>query len=91
VRSAETREVTVDYDIRNRDFVAHASHVIEGDLFGGTQRVIHVVTNPPYRQVASDSAHRALLRPVGIEATNLYSGFVGLALKLLTRDGNFVA
>lgn len=50
-----------------------------------------VILNPPYRKIQTDSAPRRLLRKVGIETTNLYTGFLGLASLLLEPGGELVA
>jgi adenine-specific DNA-methyltransferase len=51
----------------------------------------HCIMNPPYRKIKSSSLHRKLLRSVGIETVNLYSGFVALSLSLLQDSGYLVA
>lgn len=51
----------------------------------------HVILNPPYRKIASKSDHRLMLRAVGIEAVNLYSAFVALALTQAVVGGQVVA
>ncbi len=64
------------------------------DLFFGGNKMAnptHAILNPPYKKVSSDSAHRKALRDSGIETANLYSAFVGLALKSLDDGGEIVA
>ncbi|MCE3268852.1 MAG: site-specific DNA-methyltransferase, partial [Burkholderiales bacterium] len=51
----------------------------------------HVILNPPYKKISSDSQHREKLRLVGIEAVNLYSAFVSLAILLMKQMGQLVA
>jgi len=51
----------------------------------------HVIMNPPYKKIATQSQPRALISKGGLETVNLYSGFVGLALKLLEPGGQLVA
>jgi hypothetical protein len=51
----------------------------------------HAILNPPYRKIHSASAYRLQLRSLGIETSNLYSGFLALAMKLLTPGGELVA
>jgi adenine-specific DNA-methyltransferase len=79
------------FEIRNADFISLGSRLARGDLFHDRESFTHVLMNPPYRKVQSSSAHREQLRSCGIEATNLYSGFVALALKLLEPHGELVA
>jgi len=51
----------------------------------------HVILNPPYKKINSQSAHRLALRSVGIETVNLYSAFVALAVAQATDGGQIVA
>ena len=51
----------------------------------------HVILNPPYRKISSQSAHRLALRRVGIETVNLYSAFVALAVAEAATGGQMVA
>jgi tRNA1(Val) A37 N6-methylase TrmN6 len=51
----------------------------------------HVLLNPPYKKIRSNSQHRAMLRSIGIETTNLYAGFIGAALLLTKINGVVVA
>lgn len=54
-------------------------------------RITHAILNPPYKKINSLSAHRLILRQVGIETVNLYSAFVALALDRMARGGQLVA
>ncbi|PAV98573.1 methyltransferase [Hafnia paralvei] len=51
----------------------------------------HCIINPPYKKIATTSDHRYVLRKSGIEAVNLYAGFVALALQQLDHLGELVA
>lgn len=51
----------------------------------------HAILNPPYKKINSDSTHRLALRSVGIEAVNMYSAFVALAVAEATMGGQIVA
>lgn len=51
----------------------------------------HVIMNPPYRKIRSDSTARALLAHVGIETSNLYTAFMALAARAMDEEGEFVA
>ena len=54
-------------------------------------RFTHCIMNPPYRKIRSDSNHRNWLRQIGIETSNLYSGFLAVAIQLLSPGGELVA
>ncbi|WP_283125769.1 Eco57I restriction-modification methylase domain-containing protein [Providencia stuartii] len=49
------------------------------------------ILNPPYLKISAKGRERALLQKVGIEASNLYSAFVALAIKQLKSGGELVA
>ena len=51
----------------------------------------HVILNPPYKKISSQSTHRLALRRVGIETVNLYSAFVALAVAEAAPGGQIVA
>jgi adenine-specific DNA-methyltransferase len=80
-------------DIRNTDFIEEAVTLLRGGLFSSD--VIPTVNtaflNPPYGKIRSSSRHRKLLQDVGIETSNLYTGFLGLAIQLLQPQGELIA
>jgi len=75
--------------IIDRDFIRDAVYKIamgeSGDGF------THAILNPPYRKINSGSQHRALVHAVRLEAVNLYTAFVGLAIELMAQGGEIVA
>ncbi len=85
------RGVTFSYDVRNEDYIKARSTAARG-LFGeDTERYDCVIMNPPYRKINSNSETRRQLRAVGIETSNLYSGFMLLAARQLDEGGEFVS
>lgn len=79
-------------DVHNADFIEAAVPLVCGDLFNGSQTPFNAtILNPPYRKINSDSRTRLLLRSAGIETSNLYTGFLALAAKLLIEGGEMVA
>jgi tRNA1(Val) A37 N6-methylase TrmN6 len=70
------------------DFIENAATMLR--LRQGP-RYTHAILNPPYKKISSGSRHRELLRLVGLETVNLYTGFVGLCLDLLEPGGQLVA
>lgn len=75
--------------VLERDFIRDAVESIRSGKNG--QSFTHAILNPPYRKISSDSAHRGLLRLVGLETVNLYTAFVGLAIELMDQGGEVVA
>ncbi len=73
------------------DFIQAAVATLGAELFERPARFSHIIMNPPYRKISSDSGNRLALRAAGIETSNLYSAFVALAVKLLEPGGELVA
>lgn len=80
------------YNVNKKDYIIDTSLRTES-LFNSEEieTYSHVIMNPPYKKILSSSPHRISLRNAGIEAVNLYSGFVSLALKQLKQGGELVA
>ncbi len=75
------------------DFLAAGANALAGDLFskGEQERFDCAILNPPYRKIRTESRERSLLRSVGLETTNLYTGFVAVAARLLAHGGEMAA
>jgi adenine-specific DNA-methyltransferase len=86
--AALSQRSNADCELIEGDFIEEAANRI---CLGKGARYTHAILNPPYKKIGNDSKHRALLRAVGLETVNLYSGFVGLALELLEAGGELVA
>ena len=79
-------------NILEKDFINAAVESLTGSLFSKPlARYTHAILNPPYKKINSNSAHRHVLRRVGIETVNLYSAFVALAVSLSALGGQIVA
>lgn len=78
--------------VRGEDFIRAATDSLCGGLFSKScPSYTHAILNPPYKKINSSSAHRLVLRRVGIETVNLYSAFVALAVVLAAPGGQIVA
>lgn len=76
-----------------QDFLEAGAYGLAGDLFetGEHERFDCAILNPPYRKIRTESRERSLLRSIGLETTNLYTGFVAVAARLLVPGGEMVA
>lgn len=92
VEHAHERGVTVEYEVRQEDFIETAVKSLNGGLFGARWPAFDVaILNPPYRKFRTDSPERRRLRDVGIETSNLYTAFVALTLRSLEEGGEMIA
>lgn len=74
-------------NIVSGDFIEHATTLFQPIAGGFT----HIILNPPYKKINSDSLHRSMLRQAGIETVNLYSAFLALTISLAAPGGQIVA
>ncbi len=77
----------LEFEISCCDFIASAVSLIRA----GRSNYTHAILNPPYKKIGSLSPERLLLREVGIETVNLYSGFMALVIGLMAPGGQVVA
>lgn len=85
----------IDFTARiiEADFIRSAVEQLDGGRPrpGMPRSFTHAILNPPYKKLNSDTEARAALRRVGIETSNLYTAFLGLAILLLEPGGELVA
>ena len=90
-RACEAAGVEFTFTIHNIDFIRELSARLAGDLFGAAPPTFNVaIANPPYRKINSDSPERRALRSLGVETSNLYTGFIALIQRLLAPGGQLV-
>jgi adenine-specific DNA-methyltransferase len=92
-KACRSKGVEFHAEVVEKDFIASAVEWLgPRPLFANaTTSFDCAILNPPYRKINSDSQARKVLREVGIETTNLYTGFLWLVLKLLRPSGEFIA
>jgi len=84
--------ITFTASVHHMDFIAEAAGRLSGDLFSPAPPRFNVaIANPPYKKINTHSPERLALRSVGLETSNLYTGFVGLLARLLDDGGQLVA
>ena len=83
--------IRFSFTIQSVDFIREMSASLAGDLFGTLPPAFDAaIANPPYRKINTDSAERRALRSVGVETSNLYTGFIALIQRLLVPGGQLV-
>lgn len=90
--ACEFADVSFEYEICNRDFIEDVAKSITPDLWNSRlcNSFSHVVLNPPYSKISSASNTRQFLRQIGLETTNIYTGFMAAAALLLVPNGEMV-
>lgn len=88
VLASYRNKLDFSYEVIGTDFIEEAVNRIQF-AYGG--QFTHVILNPPYKKIGASSRYRRSLRQVDIEAVNLYSAFVALALKMMAPGGQLVA
>ncbi len=88
--SADERGIAFCSQLENADFI-HDGVEKSCSLSKNRGRFTHVIMNPPYKKINTASEHRLSLRRVGVETSNLYTGFLALAALLLEDGGELVA
>ena len=77
--------------IHATDFIQEMSARLSDALFGVSPPAFDAaIVNPPYRKIGVDSPERHALRSVGVETSNLYTGFIALIQRLLVPGGQLV-
>ncbi len=86
------RRIPFKASLHQADFIQEMAGRVSGDLFSATPPSFNVaIANPPYKKISTNSPERLALRSVGLETSNLYTGFVGLLGRLLETGGQMVA
>lgn len=90
-RRCENAGIRFTFTIHSADFIQEMSACLAGDLFGTHPPAFDAaIANPPYRKINTNSAERHALRLVGVETSNLYTGFIALIQRLLVPGGQLV-
>ena len=70
------------------DFLSGIAHKIQNN---DVPRYTHVIMNPPYKKIRTESKEREIMRTLGLETVNLYSAFIGAAIVATVDGGHIVA
>ena len=77
-----------DYEIFSEDFLEKTSFEYTWKI---NETYTHVIMNPPYKKILTNSKERQSARAFGLETVNLYSAFMGAAISLTEDNGYIVA
>jgi adenine-specific DNA-methyltransferase len=95
VEAGRAAGVPTSFELSRGDALRGAVELLQEDELFAVPRTLHrfthAIMNPPYRKINADSEARWLLRRAGLETSNLYTGFLWLAARLLEPNGQMVA
>ncbi|MEH1867577.1 MAG: BsuBI/PstI family type II restriction endonuclease [Nostoc sp.] len=85
--------ISFNYEIRETDFIEDAVRLLQIGLLNSAKatKFTHAILNPPYLKINANSKVRELLHSIGLETSNLYTGFMAATAQLLKPSGEFVA
>lgn len=90
-KTCEKSGVAFGFEVIERDFIEDGVCKLSQEMFDPVERFNCAILNPPYRKINSDSQTRFALREIGVETSNLYTGFLSVVLMLLAEGGELVA
>jgi adenine-specific DNA-methyltransferase len=90
-KMCEAGGVQFTFELVIGDFLQAAADMInDSPLFGGRFFDLAIL-NPPYYKINSRSETRRILRRIGIETSNIYTGFLAAAVHLLAPGGEIIS
>lgn len=81
-RECQRVGISFNYEIRDIDFIEDTVRLLQVDLLNSAMptavnyatEFTHAILNPPYLKINAHSKVRELLRSIGLETSNLYTG-----------------
>lgn len=73
------------------DFMSLAAAQIGQRLFSAKPYFNCAILNPPYKKINVNSDARMFARTLGVETSNIYTGFLAAAIQLLEPGGELIA
>lgn len=90
-RTCSGAGIQFSFTIHEGDFIQEMAGLLRNDLFAAKPPLFDIaIANPPYRKIGTNSKERQNLRAAGIEASNLYAGFIAVIQRLLAPGGQLV-
>ncbi len=91
----ECQNAGVDFSAKlvRGDFIEAALEPLKSSLFQQEDlgRFDSAILNPPYRKIAAGSKERNWVGELGVQVSNLYTGFLATTVHLLKPQGSLVA
>lgn len=90
-KTCESARVVFSCELILGDFIDDGVRNLSQEMFVSARRFNCAILNPPYKKINSDSETRRALHQIGVETSNLYTGFLSVVLRLLSSGGEIVA
>src|SRR3989442_2172558 len=90
-KACEDAGIKFQSEVIRRDFIDDGVRMLRQEMFAPARRFNCAILNPPYKKINSDSETRLMLREIGVETSNLYTGFLSVVLMMLAPGGELVA
>ncbi|MFL6437694.1 MAG: BsuBI/PstI family type II restriction endonuclease [Terriglobales bacterium] len=90
-KECESLGIKFEADMVHGDFINEGVRMLRQHMFSPSPQFNCAILNPPYKKINSYSDTREMLREIGVETSNLYTGFLSVVLKLLAPGGELVA
>ncbi len=89
----EEAGVVFSAEVVQGDFLAATADALDERFFSlqSPERYDLAILNPPYGKIHSQSNARKTLQRIGIETSNIYTGFLAAAVHLLRPGGELIA
>jgi adenine-specific DNA-methyltransferase len=87
----EEKGIRANFFLHEQSFIEDSDNLNLPLFSTSNPKFTHVILNPPYKKINSQSSEKTILSSLGIETVNLYSAFVWLAMGQLDDDGEMVA
>jgi adenine-specific DNA-methyltransferase len=89
--ASQKAQIKFESSLIRRDFIEDGVRMLRQQMFAPARCFNCAILNPPYKKISADSETRLLLREIGVETSNLYTGFLSVVLALLAQGGELVA
>lgn len=91
-KTCELLGINFTYKIDENDFIEAVFNFYQYPLFSEiiTTKFTHAILNPPYYKINAQSKYRRLLSSLGLETSNIYTGFIFAAIQLLKINGQLI-
>jgi len=87
----EHKGIKSGYCLYEKNFIEDSAEIKSPLLTEFKGLFSHIILNPPYKKINSQSSEKKALSNLGIDTVNLYSAFVWIAMLQLAEDGEMVA